>query len=322
MSGKCKYCGEYRGKYDLCSSCYNLSKEGKLVQTRYGWKMVLPGQIVENDLAYIYDLRDPFLTYNEQRFYRAILSVLPDGCSLFPQVALSSVIRRTDNPEYQGELYRVIDFLITDTKFKPLVFIEINDETHNEPNRKERDRKVKRICEEAGIPIITCWTSMGINPSWIKSQIEMAIAKRQARERVPHEYKKIIGNPIVEPAQPVSEIPESIPIPKKAEPIPVPKAAKPELEHKPRYPLRHRSVAALLAIFFGFVGVHCFYVKRPLSAMRFIIPLTMLAWLYTKGETFLAEMMYLLVFIAINYLVDFIAIIGRKFKDGAGRQLI
>lgn len=53
--------------------------------------------------------------------------------------------------------------------------IEINDKTHLQKARRERDAKVHEICYEAGIPIINLWTSYGVNRSYIKEKIEEAL---------------------------------------------------------------------------------------------------------------------------------------------------
>ena len=72
-------------------------------------------------------------------------------------------------------MFRNVDFLITDGNYVPRIVIEINDMSHNSSDRKERDEKVKNICEEAGIPIITLWTSYGINQSYINEKIAEAL---------------------------------------------------------------------------------------------------------------------------------------------------
>ncbi len=89
---------------------------------------------------------------------------------------LASFVSRTDNSRYQNELYRNVDFLITNTSYEPKFVIEINDKSHLTPQRRERDAKVRKICEEAGIPIITLWTSYGVNREYIKRRINETIA--------------------------------------------------------------------------------------------------------------------------------------------------
>ena len=124
---------------------------------------------------FIYELKDCIMTKNELSYYNAIVKTLPNGYLLQPQVNLASVINRTDGSKFHNELFRNIDFLILTSKFKPIAFIEINDATHSDPNRIKRDKKVKEICEEAGISIVTFWTKYGVNQEYIAKMVAEAI---------------------------------------------------------------------------------------------------------------------------------------------------
>lgn len=120
---------------------------------------------------FLYEGKSSLLTNNERQYMDCIRTVMPGDLLLIPQASLASFVRRTDHARFQNELYRIVDFLITDKNYKPLLIIEINDVSHNTPDRRERDEKVKNICEEAGIPIMILWTSYGINPTYIQQKI-------------------------------------------------------------------------------------------------------------------------------------------------------
>jgi very-short-patch-repair endonuclease len=48
-----------------------------------------------------------------------------------------------------------VDFVACDKKqLRPLFAIELDDRTHNQPKRIERDKEVERILHGAGIPLI------------------------------------------------------------------------------------------------------------------------------------------------------------------------
>jgi very-short-patch-repair endonuclease len=48
-----------------------------------------------------------------------------------------------------------LDFVACDKKYiRPLFAIELDDKTHNQPKRIERDKEVERILHGAGIPLI------------------------------------------------------------------------------------------------------------------------------------------------------------------------
>ncbi|MGN0517674.1 MAG: DUF2726 domain-containing protein [Acutalibacteraceae bacterium] len=120
---------------------------------------------------YLYELKNSLLTDSELAYLDCIESVIPDDYLIIPQSNLATFIHRTDGAKYQNELFRNVDFLITDCEYRPRVVIEINDSTHNEYSRRVRDERVQKICEEAGISIITLWTSYGINPDYIGEKI-------------------------------------------------------------------------------------------------------------------------------------------------------
>ncbi len=88
------------------------------------------------------------------------------------QSNLATFIERTDGAKFQNELYRNVDFLVTDTNFAPLIVIEINDKTHESNSRRERDEKVSKICQEAGVPILTFWTEDVADEAFIGDRLK------------------------------------------------------------------------------------------------------------------------------------------------------
>lgn len=118
---------------------------------------------------------------------RAIKDALPEGYIVLPQVSLRSVLIRTDNAKFQNELFRIADGLICRVEdYHPVAVVEINDASHLQSDRRNRDTKVKNICEEAGLPIITLWTSYGINEEYIKQRVQKAIEESMNPRRVKH----------------------------------------------------------------------------------------------------------------------------------------
>lgn len=144
--------------------------------------------------TYLYELRPSLITPTEKGYLTAIRKSLPRGYFVQPQINLASIIKRTDNAPFCNELFRNIDACIFDMTYKPIVLIEINDSSHNNSQRKKRDIKVKNICEEAGIQIITFWTSYGVNPDYISKKVNETIAKAPYVERICHSQNKIDYN--------------------------------------------------------------------------------------------------------------------------------
>ena len=115
------------------------------------------------------------LTKNEMYFFEIIKKNFSDKYIIMPQVNLASIIEKNKNypTQYQNELFRNVDFGIFDKKTtKPLLLIEINDSTHNQYKRKERDKKVKEICEKAQIKIINFYTNYPNKENYIVKRIK------------------------------------------------------------------------------------------------------------------------------------------------------
>lgn len=111
----------------------------------------------------------------EKYFYEILSKNFAQDYIIMPQVNLASIIEKIkDFPkQYQNELYRNIDFGVFDkNSMKPLLLIEINDKTHNQPDRIKRDLKVKEICNQANIKLITFYTKYDNKPNYIVSRIK------------------------------------------------------------------------------------------------------------------------------------------------------
>lgn len=78
---------------------------------------------------------------------------------IIPQVNLASVIEKVTPSKFQTELFRNIDFGIFNSNYDLLLLIELNDQSHNQSRRRKRDVRVKEICKNAGIRLISFYTS-------------------------------------------------------------------------------------------------------------------------------------------------------------------
>lgn len=189
---KCQVCGAESGKYPLCRECNKKKEAGEVIKCPKCSKWHLAsmdcreaqeiiGKTVENDMIeseagekdgeFLYERKQSLVTKTEMEYLKCIKKILPENCLIQPQANLASFIRRTDGAKFQNELYRNVDFIVTDLSYSPLFLVEINDQTHLTNDRKQRDKKVANICEEAGIPIIKLWTSYGVNQEYIQKRV-------------------------------------------------------------------------------------------------------------------------------------------------------
>lgn len=106
--------------------------------------------------------RKDFLTKTEKEFYNFLIQIESEkNVKIIPQINLGTIIekRKSKLDKYRNELFKNIDFGIFDNEFNLLFLIEFNDKSHNKPDRKERDNKVKKICKITGIKLIPIWYS-------------------------------------------------------------------------------------------------------------------------------------------------------------------
>ncbi len=113
-----------------------------------------------------------FMTNNEFYFYKIFKEIaIENDLIIQPQVNLASIIDKKDS-KYRSELFRNIDFAFFSNDYKELLLlIEINDNTHRQNKRKERDKKVKKICEIAQIKLINFYTDKPNEKEYIKNRI-------------------------------------------------------------------------------------------------------------------------------------------------------
>ncbi len=98
------------------------------------------------------------ITDNENFFYNIIENNFGNKYKVQTQIYLGAIVNKKKKfpSEYQNELNKTIDFGIFDKgTLYPLLLIEINDKTHSETKRIERDKKVKKICELANLKLIS-----------------------------------------------------------------------------------------------------------------------------------------------------------------------
>lgn len=186
---KCKVCGLESGKYPLCGACNQKKEQGIVIKcnicNQWHYKDIACPQfqiVASND--FLYELKISLISKSEQSYFEALKACVPTGYQVFPQVNLATFVRRTDDARYQNELFRNVDFLITDSSYSPKIAVEINDQSHLTTDRRSRDKKVQCILDEAGIPLLKLWTSYGINPEYIKKRIEESISSPIERKHI------------------------------------------------------------------------------------------------------------------------------------------
>lgn len=109
--------------------------------------------------SFPYIAKESLLSKTELNFYIQLVQVLEGtGYTVLIKVGLQDIIhvpRSTENYIiWKNKInQKHIDFLLCDSNFKPIRAIELDDKTHNLPNRIERDAFVDEVFKTVEIPI-------------------------------------------------------------------------------------------------------------------------------------------------------------------------
>jgi len=104
-----------------------------------------------------------FVSYAEADFFRVLRNVVGDSGHILAQVSLGQMLwfpgNSQSNPGRQGWRNRVaaktVDFVICDfSTLRPLVAIELDEPSHDAPERQSRDDQVEAVLRAAGLPLL------------------------------------------------------------------------------------------------------------------------------------------------------------------------
>ena len=114
------------------------------------------------------------MTEYEQYFYKILVELEDElNIKIQPQVNLATILKKENNNKYINELFRNIDFGIFSKDYsKLLLLIEINDKTHKNTERKQRDKKVKEILDNANVKLIKFYSNYPNKKEYVKNRIK------------------------------------------------------------------------------------------------------------------------------------------------------
>jgi very-short-patch-repair endonuclease len=130
-----------------------------------------------------YGLKDCIMTRAEHECYNALVAEMGEDYYFFPQVHLDSIIfpkgfRNDRFYAFRHINQKSVDFVACDKEqLRPLFALELDDKTHDRPERIERDKEVERILQGAGIRLIRIHNRGHINPKELVQIIQQSIVK-------------------------------------------------------------------------------------------------------------------------------------------------
>jgi len=122
-------------------------------------KLKFEGGEVEK-AKYQYKKRAFFMTRAEHECFDALTNAVGSEYLIFAQVHLPTLLdNKVVGQNWRGAFRHIseksVDFVLCDKAYiSPKLAIELDDKTHERPDRMERDVEVERILKEAGIPLL------------------------------------------------------------------------------------------------------------------------------------------------------------------------
>lgn len=100
------------------------------------------------------------LTPAESDFFAVLLDATPANLIVFAQVRLASLVEvqqwaRRDKTNWYKIQAKCVDFVLCEGRtFVPRLVVELDDRSHDRPDRRERDAFVDSVLASAGLPIL------------------------------------------------------------------------------------------------------------------------------------------------------------------------
>lgn len=112
-----------------------------------------------------YEAKGALLTDAELRFFAtlepAVAAVFGPEARIAFQVPVGSVVRprrgleRGEGQKWRNKVDRkTFDFVITDARTRVLACVELDDSSHAQQRRRERDGFLERVCADAGVRLV------------------------------------------------------------------------------------------------------------------------------------------------------------------------
>lgn len=103
--------------------------------------------------------RQKYLLSKSERYFYKILRDIVTPNHVVPKVRLADLVDADKRHHLWLQNFRricskQIDFVVCDAALSPLIAVELDDSSHQRPDRRARDRDVDRIFEIASLPIL------------------------------------------------------------------------------------------------------------------------------------------------------------------------
>jgi very-short-patch-repair endonuclease len=144
--------------------------------------LVVLNKRILNKKSFSYSKKDFLLSRSEHEFYDALIQAVGHEYYIFPQIHLSQLVEhRIKGQNWTKAFYHVnaksVDFVLCDKSYiSPKLVIELDEKSHNELDRQERDKIVEDILKQINLPFLRIWNHGAFNPAELAQQIKTKIS--------------------------------------------------------------------------------------------------------------------------------------------------
>lgn len=140
-----------------------------------------------------YRSKDSLLSPTEVSFYHVLASITNGRVVICPKVGLKDLLfitKHYKSREYYSYFGRIsqkhIDFVLCEPKaMQPIAAIELDDRSHGQVDRTERDSVVDQIFSAAGLPLLHVAAAQGYNTSELAAILEPYLHGQRAQNKIP-----------------------------------------------------------------------------------------------------------------------------------------
>lgn len=113
----------------------------------------------EERVGYSYEIKKYVMTPAEQVCFNVFKEIIGEKYYIFPQMHLPTFLEyKVDNQGFGAFRHideKSVDFVLCNKQtFSPILAVELDDRSHNRPDRQKRDVEVERILKTANMPLL------------------------------------------------------------------------------------------------------------------------------------------------------------------------
>lgn len=159
-----------------------------MLSKKPGCLAVLFGIRAKPQAIFPFKAKPYFFSNAEASFYHLLRQMVGESALVFPHVALRDLvtitgINKSDYYKYYNQIDRKqIDFLLVDAKnLKPMLVIELDDSSHQRPDRIERDQFVEKVLSVTKIPLARVPVKQAYDPKELGALFKKAMQANQQK---------------------------------------------------------------------------------------------------------------------------------------------